>query len=156
MNSEKSLQAYIKECRAFSCGSEDRPQKKSSCLAGGNRGLGLRWLRSWSCLHRPQSSSGTKVQSWTQYFFDWFCRTEIFFFLCTLQKRVFPCSEDFMRWFECWSWCIGDVPLYLFFCPLYIPFSSLLLSLVSAEQLRISVAWRIPGNLSLLELLAEF
>lgn len=40
-----------------------------------------------------------------------------------------------------------------FFSPLYIPFS--FLSLASVEQLRISVAWGIPGNLSLLAMLAE-
>lgn len=50
---------------------------------------------------------------------------------------------------------MGDVPLYLLFPLLYIPFCFPVLSLLYAEQQRISVAWGIPGSLSLLVLLPD-
>lgn len=61
-----------------------------------------------------------------------------------------------MRWneIELLGWHIGNLPPWLFFfSPSYIHFS--FLRQASVEQLRISMAWRIPGNLSLLAMLAE-
>lgn len=155
---EKSRKACV-ECHAFGWGSEDGLQMKPACLSGGSGGSWCAWVA--GCV---STGRGTPLELNFEpepSIVDWFCGTEsrFFFFPPIRFKTCFLLAEGtlwgIMGLFECWGSWIGDVPLCMvFFPPLRIPFS-LLLSLVSAEQLRISVAWVIPRNLSLLALLAE-
>lgn len=106
------------------------------------QGVVLHWLRSWMCLHGLKFRTEIVVV-------DQFCGTDVIYFaLNTLWKLIFPCIWGGMRLSH-----IGNLPLCCFFSPSHTHFS--FLRQASVEQLRISVAWGIPGNLSLLAVLAE-
>lgn len=58
------------------------------------QGVVLDWLRTWTCLNGPKFEAEISVV-------DHFCGTDaIYFALNTLQKLIFPCGEDWMRWNE--------------------------------------------------------